>query len=145
MHDTFTNFENIEGSNFNDVIIGNAGNNVINGLAGDDTLTGGLGKDTFLFSADFGHDIVTDFTVGQDHIKLALTDLHNFADVLAHAEQTAKGVVIHVDGALNTAADGSTFVVDVAQGQVGATIVHDTILLQGMNLTDLHATDFIFA
>ena len=145
VHDTFTNFENIEGSNFNDVIIGNAGNNIINGLAGDDILTGGLGKDTFVFTADFGRDTVTDFTIGQDHIRLELTNLHAFADVLAHAEQTAKGVVIHVDGVLNAAADGSTAVVDAAQGQVGATLVHDTILLQGINLIDLHATDFIFA
>ena len=145
VHDTFTNFENIEGSNFNDVIIGNALNNILNGLAGDDILTGGLGKDTFFFSGDFGHDTVTDFTIGQDHVKLALTNLHNFTDVLAHAEQTAKGTLIHVDGVVITASDGTTTVVDVAQGQVGATVVHDTILLQGIDLVNLHATDFIFA
>ena len=144
VHDTFTNFENLDGSIYNDVIIGNSGNNIINGGAGDDTLTGGLGKDTFFFSGDFGHDKVTDFTVGQDKVRFALTTLHNFADVMSHAEQTANGVLIHVDGVVVTAADGTTSIVDATGAQANGTVIHDTILLQNLNLTDLHATDFVF-
>ena len=154
VHDTFTNFENLQGSGFNDVLIGDSGNNVLNGGGGDDILTGGLGRDTFVFQGNFGHDTVTDFTHGKDHLKLALTNLHNFADVLAHAEQTANGVVIHVDGVLKLVGDADDVVpdaddhwavVNAAHGQSGAALVHDTILLTGLHLTDLTASDFIFA
>ncbi|MDO9281510.1 MAG: hypothetical protein Q7T88_03905 [Methylotenera sp.] len=45
-NDTLSNFENITGSAFNDVLIGSSGANVIDGGAGDDTLIGGAGADT---------------------------------------------------------------------------------------------------
>jgi Ca2+-binding RTX toxin-like protein len=39
-------FENVNGSNFNDTLTGDAGSNVINGFAGDDVIVGGAGNDT---------------------------------------------------------------------------------------------------
>lgn len=45
-NDVFINFENIEGSDFGDVLIGDNGDNVIEGGIGDDSLTGGGGIDT---------------------------------------------------------------------------------------------------
>jgi len=49
--DTLISIENVEGSNFNDTLIGNGGDNVINGGAGDDTIDGGAGVDLLDLSA----------------------------------------------------------------------------------------------
>lgn len=43
--DTFINFENITGSDFNDILTGDMGNNTIIGQAGNDRLDGGDGDD----------------------------------------------------------------------------------------------------
>ncbi|GAA5181126.1 hypothetical protein GCM10025771_27280 [Niveibacterium umoris] len=46
--DVLFNFENLEGSQYNDVLEGDAGDNVLSGLGGADTLIGGGGNDTLL-------------------------------------------------------------------------------------------------
>ncbi|MEO5330577.1 MAG: tandem-95 repeat protein [Magnetococcus sp. YQC-5] len=57
--DTVIGFENLTGSGFDDVLLGNSGNNLlsggtgadqIQGQEGNDTIDGGLGNDTVLFS-----------------------------------------------------------------------------------------------
>ncbi|WP_312155042.1 type I secretion C-terminal target domain-containing protein, partial [Pseudomonas sp.] len=56
----------------NDVLKGGAGNDILIGGPGDDTLTGGSGNDTFVWQkGDSGHDRVTDFTPGSDHLDLS--------------------------------------------------------------------------
>lgn len=94
--DTFVSIENIYGSNYNDILTGNAanntlwggggndrllaaagndqllgldGNDVLNGGFGNDTMTGGAGFDTFVFVE--GADQITDFTLGEDLLSLA--------------------------------------------------------------------------
>ena len=47
-NDTLSNFENVVGSQSDDIITGNAVDNVLNGNGGDDVLTGGLGDDTLI-------------------------------------------------------------------------------------------------
>ncbi|HYD37092.1 MAG TPA: M10 family metallopeptidase C-terminal domain-containing protein [Allosphingosinicella sp.] len=44
--DDYTSIENLLGSNFNDVLMGDGGVNVVTGGAGNDVLLGGLGNDT---------------------------------------------------------------------------------------------------
>jgi Ca2+-binding RTX toxin-like protein len=44
--DTISGFENLTGSNFDDVLTGHGAANVIMGLAGNDTIDGGAGNDT---------------------------------------------------------------------------------------------------
>ena len=46
--DTLLNIENVRGSSWNDVIVGDGGNNNVEGIAGNDTIDGGEGNDTLL-------------------------------------------------------------------------------------------------
>ena len=75
--------DRISGGADNDVISGGHGNDVLNGSDGDDTLFGGTGRDTlsggnsaytFVFlaggSAENGINLITDFTVGTDKIRI---------------------------------------------------------------------------
>ncbi|NDP59691.1 MAG: calcium-binding protein, partial [Oxalobacteraceae bacterium] len=55
--DTLLNIENLTGTDFNDVLSGDAGANILSGGAGDDVLAGGLGADT-LIGGD-GRDIAS--------------------------------------------------------------------------------------
>jgi Ca2+-binding RTX toxin-like protein len=84
--DTYSGIEQIIGSNFGDILNGNAAGNVLNGgpgddwlfgQAGDDTLigwlgvdrmVGGAGADGFLISPGSGLDIISDFQPGSDHL-----------------------------------------------------------------------------
>jgi Ca2+-binding RTX toxin-like protein len=55
----------------NDVLTGRARNDTLRGGDGDDMLTGGLGADRFLFDADDGTDVITDFSrVQSDRVVL---------------------------------------------------------------------------
>ncbi len=78
--DRLSNFEDLEGSAFNDLLYGSsganeisggAGNDVITGWEGDDVLTGGSGADRFDYSGiDVnGNDTITDLTT-EDTIQL---------------------------------------------------------------------------
>ncbi|MBR6013718.1 MAG: hypothetical protein IK062_08055, partial [Selenomonadaceae bacterium] len=60
---------NLQGSSENDTLIGGTGKDTLNGGKGDDILTGGKGKDIFIFSE--GNDTITDYTAGQDKIKIS--------------------------------------------------------------------------
>ncbi|HEY8382580.1 MAG TPA: S8 family serine peptidase [Microvirga sp.] len=74
--DTLRSIENLFGSRFGDTLKGDGGNNRLDGRAGNDVLTGGSGSDGFVFSsAGFGHDRVTDFTVGADRLDLTALGL----------------------------------------------------------------------
>ena len=78
--DVILQFENAEGSSFNDVLVGTAGRNTLYGGDSDDsllggngqdTLVGGLGADHFMFRSALGAahaDIVDDFEAGVDLI-----------------------------------------------------------------------------
>lgn len=70
-----TNKDLILGGDSNDVLLGKEQDNIIDGLKGDDTLTGGDGKDKFVLSDDFGSDVITDFTLGEDEIINATNNI----------------------------------------------------------------------
>jgi V8-like Glu-specific endopeptidase len=58
------------GADGNDTIVGGAGNDYLWGGKGNDTLTGGAGADFFAWDKGEGVDVVTDFDVGSDCIRL---------------------------------------------------------------------------
>jgi Ca2+-binding RTX toxin-like protein len=147
--DTLLNFENLTGSNFNDMLSGNAGANTLNGLggndslngaagidtlsggagndrliggAGNDNLDGGAGTDSFVFDKAFGKDIVTGFVAtgaAHDTIDFSTAVFANFAAVHSHMAQSGADVVITLDAS-------------------------DTVTLKGVTLASLTAGDFTF-
>lgn len=83
--DKLVGFENLEGSDFNDRLTGDAGSNkifagagndFIRGGAGDDDLTGGTGNDIFRFesTARNGVDTIRGFESGSDQLEFAIAD-----------------------------------------------------------------------
>jgi Ca2+-binding RTX toxin-like protein len=74
--DTLSNFENLKGSNHDDVLTGSFGNNVLTGLGGQDTFV-------FKVDASAGDDIITDFSLAEDVIDLADYSFEDFNDFLA--------------------------------------------------------------
>ncbi|MCG3267768.1 hypothetical protein Yoon_08570 [Yoonia sp. I 8.24] len=58
----------IDGGLGNDTISAGSGDDFITGGLGDDTLTGSYGSDQFIFAADDGDDVITDFADGTDFI-----------------------------------------------------------------------------
>jgi Ca2+-binding RTX toxin-like protein len=53
-----------------DFLGGGGGQDLLSAGRGDDTLTGGAGADRFVFAPQDGHDRITDFTPGEDLIRL---------------------------------------------------------------------------
>ena len=58
-----------KGADIENVIAGSGDDKII-GNAEDNVLTGGAGADIFEFTAGFGSDIITDFVVGTDKLKI---------------------------------------------------------------------------
>lgn len=90
---------------------------------GDDTLTGGPGPDDFVFAQNVGHDVVTDFTPGQDHIDLS---------AIVTTDDVAGWMSQHVAASPTNPAD-TLITIDAA----------DTIVLHGVSTASLTANDFI--
>jgi Ca2+-binding RTX toxin-like protein len=113
----------LTGSDLNNWLLGNDGNDTLIGGKGDDVLFGDLiggaaGVDTFVFNAGDGQDVIGDFHHGEDKIQFNGI----FADFAA---AQANFVQFGGDGAIDLG--GGNFLV-----------------LQGVTMSTLTATDFIF-
>jgi Ca2+-binding RTX toxin-like protein len=53
--DTFSNIEDVQGSFYSDIIVGDSNSNGLNGLSGDDSVAGGDGNDTLYDGVGFDH------------------------------------------------------------------------------------------
>ena len=129
--------DTILGGDGNDVLQGQNGNDVLNGGAGNDIiwdqddgglLTGGSGSDEFKFQIDVlssGLTVIQDFTPGTD--KLSFADYtygtHDFTEFKSHAQQVGSNVVIDREGWGDS---------------------HGQIILQNVQLADIHAKDVQF-
>jgi Ca2+-binding RTX toxin-like protein len=62
--------DTLRGGQDNDEIHGGNNDDWIKGALGNDTLSGGAGADTFVFTPNFGTDIVLDYELGIDQLSL---------------------------------------------------------------------------
>ncbi|TYO90208.1 calcium-binding protein [Oceanicella actignis] len=110
------------GAEGRDLLFGGVGADRLEGGVGDDVMSGGGGGDVFVFADGHGRDVITDFAARSGAEKLDLSGvsaLGTLAEALSAARQTADGVLI-------------------------ATGEGDSILLQGVKLGQLDASDFLF-
>lgn len=104
-------------------VLGTNGNNVLKGTSGSDLFQGNGGHDTFVFTSNFGADVIKDFSAtGRNHdvVQFSKSVFDSFADVLAHAAQSGHDVVIDAGGG-------------------------NTLTLKDTKLAALDKTDFHFA
>lgn len=104
-------------------LIGGVGDDTLIGASGD-RLTGGAGHDHFVFNTAPGKEVVSDFQVAVgstagDQLWIDHRLSSSFADIMAHAVQSGTSVVITFDK-------------------------NDTITLEHVTLSSLHASDFLF-
>ncbi|MEM5585968.1 calcium-binding protein [Roseibium sp. AS2] len=112
---------------------GTSADDILTSTTGVEVLTGGAGDDTFVFTSLNSQtppqftaaDVVTDFVVGaetKDVLELSLTHFTDFDDVLARATE------------------------DAAAGSVTINVGLDAplVVLEGVELADLHQDDFRF-
>ena len=118
--DVIAQVENVLGSNYGDLLMGNNGANSLNGGGGNDRLSGGGGDDVFSFDFGHGDDIIIDFTDGDDLIDLSAFGLAGFDELVVSSDS-----------------DGVT--IDLGANGGG------TILLEGFDIADLDAGDFLFS
>ena len=111
--------DSLYGNAGDDRLFGEAGDDELWGLSGADRLEGGEGADRFIFSHSDGDDIILDFTDNEDLIDLTELPLSGF-DALV----------------LSSDADGVTIDLTASGG--------GTILLEGFDIDNLDASDFIF-
>ena len=115
--DTFNGIEGLEGSAFNDILVGAAGANVLTGGDGDDQLrgeagddvltggdgddvmTGGLNADTFVLGLGSAIDTIADFDVGVDTIDISAYGFADFNAVLAATTDVGGRAQIALNGA----------------------------------------------
>ena len=80
--DVLISIERVEGTDFNDTLIGDANDNYIAGGGGNDTMTSGAGQDTFATydTMEGQEDTITDFTAGNwgDRIEVPKWIFANF-------------------------------------------------------------------
>ena len=88
--------DTLEGFDGDDILIGGIGNDTLTGGVGRDRLTGGVGADRFTFVQSGGHDIVHDFSDGEDVLDVSafgLADISQFMSITASGDD----VVIQID------------------------------------------------
>ena len=107
----FNGIDRMFGRGGNDTVIGGGGADLINGGTGNDTLTGSGGVDRFFFDvADFGSDVIVDFTNGQERLNMRGSGL-DYSDLTIG--QVGGDTVITVTGTSNTITlDGITSAID---------------------------------
>ncbi|MFC2970460.1 M10 family metallopeptidase C-terminal domain-containing protein [Acidimangrovimonas pyrenivorans] len=108
--------DRLDGQKGFDRLFGGGGADTLDGGPGHDVLTGGAGADTFVFAPHDGHDVVTDFVPGTDHLEFTEPGL-SYAELAIH-DSAAGAVVDYGDG---------------------------SVLLHGLTAAELTPGDFLFS
>ncbi|MFN3348018.1 choice-of-anchor D domain-containing protein [Pseudorhodoplanes sp.] len=158
--DTYKNIQNLLGSAFDDILVGDKkdnaidggdGNDVVIGNGGADRLTGGLGSDTFVFNTakDGGKtgDVITDFVSGEDLIGISKSGFKLLAGLDLSVFQ-ADYFVSNENGVAATATNHGQFVFDESTSQLwwdpdGAGKKAAVLLATFDNGAQLTASDFL--
>ena len=114
--------DSLQGGTGSEFLYGGTGNDRLIGSGGNDYLSGGAGNDKFVFAAGFGNDTIADFqnTEGiQDIIQFDRTLFADFSAVQSHMAQVGSNAVITLDA-------------------------NNTIEIQNVTLSELHAGNFLF-
>ncbi|MDP1601753.1 MAG: VCBS domain-containing protein [Legionella sp.] len=117
--DTYSNFQNVIGSQYNDVLVGDSNNNTFTPLGGNDVVMGGAGDDLFIFGEKSGNNTVyggTDTTSGGSWID-AVQIAGATAGPAAHIS-TQTDWLLHTDAAYTVVANKLTFTDGNAAGTV---------------------------
>ena len=110
------------GEEGDDYIVGGGGNDTLVGGTGNDTMEGNFNADHFVFDDNHGQDVIRDFDANWNPEKLVFRDhsmMNSYGDVMSASVQQGADVVINTGGG-------------------------NSILLEGVQLGDLHAQDFLF-
>lgn len=127
-NDTLTGIENVLGSTFNDILIGNNAANILSGNGGSDVLTGGGGADIFVLSPmTSGNITITDFQNGTDRIDLRALGF----DQTGNSPNWA--------GFLSNVPGGTDAVLEF----YGANNEFFTVTLTGMHYSNIDPSDYI--
>ncbi|MBV1865510.1 MAG: hypothetical protein KUG74_13910 [Rhodobacteraceae bacterium] len=112
--------DRIIGGHLDDLIDGGLGRDVLIAGVGNDRLSGGRGADVFVFdaNADEGRNVITDFTDGQDIIRMN-------GDVFAS-----------ITGVVTSGRDGANTTITLAGGT--------EIILKGVDVASIGVDDFDF-
>ncbi|NEO99139.1 MAG: hypothetical protein F6K58_10735 [Symploca sp. SIO2E9] len=121
----------LRGGYGHDTLVGGEGDDVIIGGNGSDVMTGSEGHDDFVFeiwkSLRYGeHDVITDFEVGKDQIEFR---------GWGHIDSEYWWNSVLYEGRIVDTQDGALF-----HSNYGG-----EVLFEGVNVTDLSASDFVFA
>ena len=98
--DTLLNIENLNGSSFNDTLIGNTGANLLNGYTGADTMVGGLGNDAYYID-NAGDSITELLNEGVDNVYFYLNQNTTLGEHLENLYLFGTGAVNGTGNALN--------------------------------------------
>jgi hypothetical protein len=129
---------NIYGTRSSDNLTASAtsGDDVIFGDEGQDTLSGGAGDDKYFYSkTSEGVDIITDFDTNGDALDfrgIVANELGNVSNPFSN-------------GYVKAVSFGSHTMIQVDFDAVGSLNPKDVVLLQGVDSTNINASDFIFS
>jgi Ca2+-binding RTX toxin-like protein len=86
------------GGNNADTLFGGSGNDTLDGGRGADILTGGPGEDVFIYSPNYGHDLITDFQNNVDTLDLSAFGFASVNQALSFAANVSGDVVFSFGG-----------------------------------------------
>ncbi|MBU2580479.1 MAG: hypothetical protein KJ622_02010, partial [Alphaproteobacteria bacterium] len=118
----------IRGEGGNDLIDGGAGDDRLLGGFGDDEQTGGAGFDQFEYFGGDGNDTITDFTVGEDVVRLrGGTGVTDFSDLVVSDDGNGNAHVTLLDGSTITLLGHAPGAVDASYFQIDNQVSTDII------------------